>query len=181
MKTYYIEESKHVVYLDENNSYGYVMSKFLAASEFKLTDPKEYDLDKYTSNSSKGCFLEVVLEYPKGLRKLHNDYPLAPDKIEIKREILSEYQLKIADLYNIFIGNVEKLVPNFFDKEKHVLHYKALKLHLRLGLNTKNNTSRISTQSNTMVKTISWIQHATKNRSINKWRQRWKRVLQISQ
>ena len=103
MKTYYIEESKHVVYLDENNSFGYIMSKFLPASEFKLTDPKEYDLDKYTSNSSEGCFLEVVLEYPKELRKLYNDYPLAPDKIEIKREILSEYQLKIADLYNILL------------------------------------------------------------------------------
>ena len=54
------------------------------------------------------CFLEVDLEYPKELRELHNDYPLAPDKIEIKREILSEYQLKIADLYNILIGNVKK-------------------------------------------------------------------------
>ena len=63
-------------------------------------------MNKYTSNSSKGCVLEVDLEYPKELRELHNDYPLAPDKIEIKREILSNYQLKNADLYNIPIGNV---------------------------------------------------------------------------
>ena len=41
-------------------------------------------------NSSKGCFLEVVLEYPKELRELSNDYPLAPDKIETKREMLPE-------------------------------------------------------------------------------------------
>ena len=33
--------------------------------------------------------------------------------------MLSDYQLKIADLYNISIGNVKKLVPNFFDKEKY--------------------------------------------------------------
>ena len=46
----------------------------------------------------------------------------APDKTEIKIEMLSEYQLKIADLYNIPIGNVKKLVPNFFDKEKYMLH-----------------------------------------------------------
>ena len=44
------------------------------------------------------------LEYPKELRELHNDYPLASDKIDIKREMLSEYQLKIADLYNISIA-----------------------------------------------------------------------------
>ena len=51
--------------------------------------------------------------------------------------MLSEYQLKIADLYNIFIGNVKKLVRNFFDKEKYVLHYENLQLYLRLGLKLK--------------------------------------------
>ena len=39
--------------------------------------------------------------------------------------MLSEYQLKIADLYNILIANVKKLVPNFFDEEKYVLHYET--------------------------------------------------------
>ena len=71
-------------------------------------------MNKYTSNSSKGCVLEVDLEYPKKLRKLHNDYPLAQDKIEIRREMLSKYQLNIADFYNIPIGNVRKLVDNSF-------------------------------------------------------------------
>ena len=61
------------------------MSKFLPTSGFKWVDPKECDLNKYTSNSSKGCVFEVDLEYPKGLSELHNDYPLAPDKIEIKK------------------------------------------------------------------------------------------------
>ena len=43
----------------------------------------------------------------------------------------------IADLYNIPIGNVKKLVHNFFDKEKYVPHYENLQLYLRLGLNLK--------------------------------------------
>ena len=46
--------------------------------------------------------------------------------------MLSEYQLKIADLYSISIDNVKKLVPEFFDKEKYVLHYENLQLYLRL-------------------------------------------------
>ena len=62
----------------------------------------------------------INFKYPKELRELHNDYPSAQSKKEIKREILSEYQLKIADYYNIPIGNVKKLVPNFFDKEKYI-------------------------------------------------------------
>ena len=92
------------------------MSKFLPGSGFKWIDPKEFDLNKYTSNSSKGYVLEVDLEYPKELRELHNDYPFAPDKIETKREIMSGYELKIADLNNILNGNVKELVPNFLIK-----------------------------------------------------------------
>ena len=78
------QESKHVIYLDPNNLYGYAMFKFLPTSGFKWLGPKEFDLNKYTNNSLKGCVHEVDLEYPKELRELHNDYPLAPDKIEIK-------------------------------------------------------------------------------------------------
>ena len=52
----------------------------------------------------------------------------APDKIKIKRETLSEYQLKIADLYNIPNGNFKKLVSNFPDKEKYVLYCENLEL-----------------------------------------------------
>ena len=85
------------------------MSKFIPKIGFKWIDPKEFDLYKYTSNSLKGWVLEVDREYPKELPELYNDYPLAPDKIEIKREMFSEYQLKIADLCNIPIGNIKKI------------------------------------------------------------------------
>ena len=61
------QESKHIIYLDTNNLYGYAMSKFLPTSGFKWIDPKEFDLNKYSSNSWKGCVPEVGLEYPKEL------------------------------------------------------------------------------------------------------------------
>ena len=51
--------------------------------------------------------------------------------------MLSEYQLKIANLCNIPIDNVEKLVPNLFDREKYVIHYENVQLYLRLGLTLK--------------------------------------------
>ena len=114
------------------------MSKFLPTSGLKWIDPKEFDLNEYTSNSSKGCVLKVDLEYPKELHELHNDYPLAPDKMKIRREMLSEYQLKIADFYNIPIGKVKQLVPNLFDKERYLIHYENFQLYLRLGLKQKN-------------------------------------------
>ena len=51
--------------------------------------------------------------------------------------MLPEYLLKIADLYNIPIRNVKKLVSKTFDKEKYVLHYENLQLYFRLGLPEK--------------------------------------------
>ena len=132
------QESKHIIYLDANNLYGYAMSNFLPTSEFKWIDPKEFDLNKIPA---------TVQRYPKELTELHSDYPLAPDKIEIKREMFSNYQLKIVGLYNIPIDNVKKLVPNFFDKEKYVIHYENLQLRIRIEA-----TSHIRIQSISMAK-----------------------------
>ena len=47
------------------------------------------------------------------------------------------YQLNIADFYSIATGTVKKLLPNFFDKENYVLHYKNLQLYLELVLKLK--------------------------------------------
>ena len=48
--------------------------------------------------------------------------------------MLPEYILSIADLYNSPIGNIKKIVSNFFDKEKYGPHYENLQRYLRLGL-----------------------------------------------
>ena len=41
------------------------MYKFLPTSGFKWIDPKEFNLNKYITNSANGCFLESNLEYLK--------------------------------------------------------------------------------------------------------------------
>ena len=102
------------------------MFKFIPTSRFKWVDPKEFDLNKHTSNSLEGCVLQVDLEYLQELRELHSDDPLAPDKIETKREMLSDYLLQFADLYSIPNCIVKKLASTFFDKEKYVIHSENL-------------------------------------------------------
>ena len=67
------------------------MSKFLSTSGFKWIDPKNFDSNKYSSNSSRGLFSVVDLDCPEELREFHNDYPLAPDRTEIKKEMSSSY------------------------------------------------------------------------------------------
>ena len=49
------------------------------------------DLEKYKTDGKKGLILEVDLEYPQELHNLHNDYPVAPEKIKVSNGMLSEY------------------------------------------------------------------------------------------
>ena len=91
-------------------------------------------MNKYTGISAKGYVLEV---------ELHSDYSLVPDKVEIKGDMLSEYKLNIADLYNVSTGDAKKLVPTFFDKKKGSASLRKLAILLETRIKTKRNTSRI--------------------------------------
>ena len=62
--------------------------------------------------------LEVDLEYPPELHHLHNDYPLAPEKMVVREEMLSKYSQEILDREGMSIGKVEKLIPNLRDKNR---------------------------------------------------------------
>ena len=82
------------------------------------------------------------------MRKLHNDYPLAPERLEISQNMLSKYCCNIADKYRIKIGGVKKLGPNLGYKSKYVVHYRNLQLYLSLGMNvTKIHKTKIFKQS----------------------------------
>ena len=126
--------SKYIMYLDANNLYGWAMSQYLPTGGFKWLSEKEVNLSKYNDEFEKGLILEVDLEYPKELHDLHNDYPLAAEKIKVTENMLSPYCKKIAEKFGVKIGLVEKLVPTLFNKERYVLHYRNLQLYMSLGL-----------------------------------------------
>ena len=120
------EEHNHIMYYDADNLYGWAMSQPLPYSGFKW-------VDKPPTEPAKGCILEVDLEYPTELHELHNDYPLAPKRLKVKKkEWLSGYQTNLLEDDNIF--NTEKLVPNLMEKTKYVLHYRNLQLYLSLSM-----------------------------------------------
>ena len=48
--------------------------------------------------------------------------------------MLSKYCKKIADKYEIKVGDVKKLIPNLVNKTSYVVYYKNLQLHLSLGM-----------------------------------------------
>ena len=104
--------TKYITYLDANNLYGWAMCKPLPVSSFYWM--REEELKSWDKIP---CILEVDLEYPKEIHEEHNDYPLAPEEINV--------------------NGTNKLIPNLCDKEKYVVHHEILKLYLKLGLRIK--------------------------------------------
>ena len=155
------KESKYITYLDANNLYGWAMSQYLPYSGFKWLNQKEIS-DFYLN--SVGYILEVYLEYPSELHNLHNDYPLAPEKLVISRNMLSKYCFNIANKYGIKISGVNELVPNLGNKSKCVVHYKNLQLYLSLGMNlTKVHSILKFKQSDWLKKYIDFNTDKRKN------------------
>ena len=70
--------SKYIIYLDANNLYGWAMSKPLPTHGIKCMNGKELE-----DCRSFSCILEVDLEYPESLHDLHNDYPLAVERVTV--------------------------------------------------------------------------------------------------
>ena len=44
-----------------------------------------------SEKSDTGYLFEVNLEYPDELHELHNDYPLAPEKLAVSNDMLLAY------------------------------------------------------------------------------------------
>ena len=111
------------------------MSKYLPYGEFEwLKNVHELDIMSVNEKSDVGYILEVDLKYTKELHELHNDYPLAPEKLTVTNDILSNYCKSIADKYEIKVRDVKKLIPNLGNKNKYVVHYRNLQLYLSLGM-----------------------------------------------
>ena len=97
-----------------------------------------YASERYSKANNK----YLKLYHPKQESKhiihdLRNYYTLASDQIEIKKEIWSNYQRCLIFVIFLLI-TLKKLVPNFFDKGKYLLHYEKLQLYLWLRLKIKN-------------------------------------------
>ena len=87
--------SGFIEYLDKNNLYGWAMSGYLPYGGFKwLKNMDNFDVNSISGNSSTEY---IGLEYRNELHVLHNDYPLAPEKLALPYDMLSNYCKKIAD------------------------------------------------------------------------------------
>ena len=83
------KESSYIQYLDANNLYRAAMSEKLPMNGFKwvndIFEINEKFVKSYNKNSDKGYILEVDVDYPTKLHKIHSDMPFLPEKIKINK------------------------------------------------------------------------------------------------
>ena len=96
--------------------YGWEMSQKRPVGNFKLMEKDDISkfIKDYDKNSDKGYILEVDVEYPKNLHKLHSDLPFLPERMKINKST--------------------KLVCHIQNKENYVVQIRALKQALDHGL-----------------------------------------------
>jgi hypothetical protein len=139
-----------LMYLDANNLYGWAMLQVLPMGGFRWVDvtldkgpatkdsaAEWYMLDEVLAtedNAAEGYTLEVDLEYLEHLHDAHSDYPLAPERMKVPKNWLSDYQCTLVNELGGEYTECEKLVQNLYRKEKYIVHYSTLKLYLSLGM-----------------------------------------------
>ena len=135
-----------------NNLYGWAMISYLPYGRFKwLKNVDGFDVNSIREKGSIGYILKVDFGYSDELHALHNDYPSASEKLAVTYDMLSDYCKRIADKYEIKVGNVKKLISNLGNKTNYVVHYKNLLLYLGMKL-TKIRRVLKFTQSDWMKK-----------------------------
>ena len=103
-------KENYLLYLDANNLYGWAMSQKLPTKDFKW----EEDPDYYKNiPEGRGCIVECDLEYPNLCKFNTRRFPLAPEHMIVKEEMLSKYQLKLLEEQEIKLGKEKKIIFNF--------------------------------------------------------------------
>ncbi|GBN81416.1 hypothetical protein AVEN_17847-1 [Araneus ventricosus] len=114
------------------------MSQPLPVNNFEWLSPEEISLQQICQipdDATTGYILEVDMEYPPELHDLHNNYPLAPERMSLTPNMLSPTALNILNEMNVQpLLKSEQLVPNLCNKQNYVLHCRNLKLYISLGL-----------------------------------------------
>ena len=123
--------------IDENNLYGAAMVVPMPIGGFRWMERNEIDAINWLAQTEEqpiGYTVECDLDYPPELHDAHNDYPLAPEKIQVNYNCLSEQQVVISRTYGLTRSSTCKLMPNLMNKRYYVCDYMNLKFYMEHGL-----------------------------------------------
>ena len=104
-------------------------------SNFEWYQITEDEIQCFEPSSDVGYVVEVDLMVPEELHDYFNDYPPAPEPLEIRDDMISPISSNIRSNrgYNKRFKSI-KLAPNLLNKRKYICHIRNLHLYLNLGM-----------------------------------------------
>ena len=132
------DEDNKIIYADATNLYGHSMSQMLPYDEIEMWHghPDKYwnwldEILNTPDDSDIGYFLEVDLKYPDNIKQKTKCFPFCPENKKIHPNKYNEYMNSIKpENYT----KSKKLICDWTDKKKYLIHYRMLKFYVRHGM-----------------------------------------------
>ena len=132
------DEDNSILYIDATNLYGHSMSQMLPYDEIQMwhchPDKHWNWLDEILNtpdDSEIGYFLEVDLKYPDNIKEKTKNFPFCPENKKIDPGKYNDYMKKIKPKS---YTKSKKLICDWTDKKKYLIHYRMLKFYVRHGM-----------------------------------------------
>ncbi|CAG7723593.1 unnamed protein product, partial [Allacma fusca] len=133
------KERSHLLYLDVVSLYATAMLDKFPQSDYTWVENDELesiDWTTYDGDDDTGYILKVDLGYPEWLQDATVDLPLAPEKVVVQVNELSQQQQK--DIRDMKMGSSFTSAPRLLlhcgERKDYVVHYKALRYYLNMGM-----------------------------------------------
>ena len=176
----------YIAMFDANNQYGWAMRQHLPTHGFKWVELNTRSTEYWRNfileqkdDQSTGYFFEVDLEYPEELHDTHDQYPLAPEHVEIKESMLSDYQKKLAKDLNMKVGG-RKLCLTLQDKKHYICHYRNLKFYLEKGLKLTKVRRVLEFQQSAWIKPYIDLNTSLRQQATNKFEEEFAKLMNNS-
>ena len=156
--------------MDATNLNGHSMSQMLPYDEIKMWhgDPDKYwnwldEILNTPDDADIGYFVEVDLKYPDDTKKTKN-FPFCPENKKINPDKYNDYMKKIKPQN---YTKSKKLLCDWTDKKKYLIHYRMLKLYVRHGIVVEKIREIISFKQSKWLETYISFNTQKRNKAKN--------------
>ena len=118
--------------MDATNLYGHSMSQMIPYDEIKYEkDICSEEIINTSDDKEIDYFLEVDLKYPDDIKEKTKNFPLCPENEKINPDKNNDFMNKTKPKN---YTKSKKLICDWSDKKKYVIHYRMLKFYVRHGM-----------------------------------------------
>ena len=130
------DENKKLLYIDANNLHGWAMSQYLPYDGIIFVDNVNLeDILDTSDDSDVGYSVEVHLKYPDGIKQKSKNISFCPKYKFLPQDKFTDYMKKMKQDSHT---KCKKLICDWTDTKKYLVHYRLLKFYVRHGMSVEN-------------------------------------------